>query len=1200
MALILVVDDRPINREFLTTLLGYAGHDVLHAADGAEALAIVRAKRPSLVISDIMMPTMTGVEFANNVRADAEIAGVSIIFYTATYRVTDARAMAAACGVSTVLTKPAEPQEILDAVAASIGTSSTPLVQAGSSPGLPNFLRSLTDMQRHLRNRLDEVIEARDTASASAGGAPSSLESFQSFTLRVAALLELDVALTSERDREAMLGVFCRGAQDIMHCRYAALGILDESGNQLQSVATRGLPDSLQARLAALDPVSGIFGHVLSSGKPHRVSADGDDATTLGLADFHPPVRSLLIAPLPVRSVSPLTGWIYFAEKLDDKVFDEEDERFAVTMAAQFALAYGNLQMYDEIQQHAARLEVEVAARERTAKALTESEMRFRQIADNIHAIFFLTDPDSSRVHYVSPGYEEITGRTCASLYAKPQSWTDAIHPDDRDDVVKTLIERSVAGLGAQIDYRIVRPDGTARWLHVRSFPIRDEFGKPYRTAGIATDITETMHAKDELRESNRRFQELQDNIELISVMLDLDGKVTYCNDYFLNLTGWKREELLNQSWFARFASPQDDEGLKTLYASLLAGASTALHNENEILTSTGERRLVRWNNTLLRSATGELAGVASIGEDVTDQRKAQAALAHSLTHDVTTGLPRFVLIEDFLEAAFVEAAARESRVIVLYVDMDRFHVTNETRGRAVGDHVLRVVGERLLEVTGQSGRVAHISGDEFAIVLKDAERAQDQVEFGELIRARVEEPIPHENQQIYVTCSVGVSCFPDNGSSSQELLRQAESAMLQGKDDGRNTVVAFSNEQKQELEDRFTLSLYLHDAVRAGEFLLHYQPRINGQDWRVSGFESLLRWQSPRFGFLLPGRFLRVAEDLGLMVEIGRFVLESACRQAREWIDAGVDDFAISINVSPAQMRPAFVDEVRAALAMYKLPSRYLELELVESMMIGNFERVAGIMRALKALGIKLSLDDFGTGYSSLNYLRQFPIDTLKIDQTFVRDINTDAGAAGVCRAIITLGHQLGMSVLAEGVETAAQVGYLRRNECDLFQGYYFCKPVPAEKALVILRNRYLAHEGVGQPVEQPTLLLVDDEENILNALVRMLRRDGYRILTATGAEDALDVLGRHDVQVVISDQRMPGVSGTELLSKVKDMYPHTVRMVLSGYTDLAAVTAAINQGSIYKFLTKPWNDEELRLQIRDAFRIAHRPIKSRTAGTA
>jgi len=195
-----------------------------------------------------------------------------------------------------------------------------------------------------------------------------------------------------------------------------------------------------------------------------------------------------------------------------------------------------------------------------------------------------------------------------------------------------------------------------------------------------------------------------------------------------------------------------------------------------------------------------------------------------------------------------------------------------------------------------------------------------------------------------------------------------------------------------------------------------------------------------------------------------------------------------------------------------------------------------------------------------------------------------------------LTLSHQLGMTVLAEGVETAAQVGYLRRNECDYFQGYYFCKPVTAPRALEMLQHRYLAHEGIEQPAEQqPTLLLVDDEENILNALTRMLRRDGYRILTATNAQDALDILGRNDVQVVISDQRMPGISGTELLSKVKEMHPETVRMVLSGYTDLSAVTAAINQGAIYKFLTKPWNDEELRLQIRDAFRIARRPRESR-----
>jgi ActR/RegA family two-component response regulator len=293
---------------------------------------------------------------------------------------------------------------------------------------------------------------------------------------------------------------------------------------------------------------------------------------------------------------------------------------------------------------------------------------------------------------------------------------------------------------------------------------------------------------------------------------------------------------------------------------------------------------------------------------------------------------------------------------------------------------------------------------------------------------------------------------------------------------------------------------------------------------------------------------------------------------------------------------RADFVADVRRILAAHRLPPQFIELELTESMMSGNIERVRGTMRALKALGLRLSLDDFGTGYSSLTYLRQFPIDTLKIDRSFVRDISTDAGASGVCRAIITLAHQLGMTVLAEGVETAAQVGYLRRNECDFFQGFYFCKPVTPVKALEILRHRYLTHEGIEQePEGKPTLLLVDDEENILNALTRMLRRDGYRILTATSAEDAFDILGRNAVQVVISDQRMPGTSGTELLSKVKDMYPDTVRIVLSGYTDLAAVTAAINQGAIYKFLTKPWDDADLRLQVRDAFRIAQRQEEGR-----
>jgi FixJ family two-component response regulator len=282
--------------------------------------------------------------------------------------------------------------------------------------------------------------------------------------------------------------------------------------------------------------------------------------------------------------------------------------------------------------------------------------------------------------------------------------------------------------------------------------------------------------------------------------------------------------------------------------------------------------------------------------------------------------------------------------------------------------------------------------------------------------------------------------------------------------------------------------------------------------------------------------------------------------------------------------------------LAKFKIPPGCIELELTESVMTENIQRTIRSMQVLKALGVRLALDDFGTGYSSLNYLRRFPIDCLKIDQSFVCDVTTDKGAAGICRAVITLAHQLGMRVMAEGVETAAQVGYLKRNDCDLFQGYYFSKPVIAEKALEMLRHRFLERNEIGDTQQLHTLLLVDDETNILNSLTRALRRDGYRILTATCAKEGLEILGRENVDVIVSDQRMPGMTGTELLSRVKEMYPEIVRIVLSGYTDLSAITNAINEGAIYKFLTKPWDDEDLRTQIQDAFRMHAANIRKRS----
>lgn len=447
----------------------------------------------------------------------------------------------------------------------------------------------------------------------------------------------------------------------------------------------------------------------------------------------------------------------------------------------------------------------------------------------------------------------------------------------------------------------------------------------------------------------------------------------------------------------------------------------------------------------------------AKLELEVVERRRVQQELAHRISHDQTTGLPRFVVIEEHLQFALAEASLRGGRVLVYYVDIDVFHTVNETRGRSVGDHVLRTLAERLAELIDGHGRLAHVAGDEFAIVLEDTHGAFDAVTFGEAIRAAGERPVMDGQEKIYVTLSVGVSAYPENGRNPHELLRQAEAAMMHAKHAGRNSVREFSNDQKQRLQDRISLGPQLRDAIADGQLTLYYQPLVD-RDWHVFGFEALVRWQSPAVGILSPDRFLRVAEEFGLIVDIDTYVLETATRQARAWLDAGHEDFSIAINVSAQHMQRAdFIDNVRFALEGWDLRARCIELELTENMTTENVERMIATMQALREVGVHLSLDDFGTGYSSLNYLRRFPIDTLKIDRSFVNDVATDAGAASICRSIVTVGHELGMRVLAEGCETIEQIAALHRDGCDAFQGFWFGRPVPATQAEQMLKQRDL-----------------------------------------------------------------------------------------------------------------------------------------------
>lgn len=537
---------------------------------------------------------------------------------------------------------------------------------------------------------------------------------------------------------------------------------------------------------------------------------------------------------------------------------------------------------------------------------------------------------------------------------------------------------------------------------------------------------------------------------------------------------------------------------------------------------------------------------------------------------------------------AMVRSAVEDgSQLMVLHLDIDHFAAINQNMGYEVGDSALQVVGQRLKSAVGDEGRVWRHGSDEFIVAVKLDPQGLSAKQSSEGLKALIEQPVSILPYTFALTAKVGISLCPDHATTPDALLQLAESSLLRASRLADEPVQLHQQAEIPPATGERAIPALLVDALGTDQFLLRYQPKISARDGRVIGMEALIRWNSPELGELGPERFIRTAERLGVIVQLGEWMIESAVAQAREWRAQGFDDFFIGVNVSTLQLlQPAFVDHLLSAMQHAGLPPATIVLEINESVLNTDMQAVFRTIRALRREGIGMVLDNFGTGDASLRSLARYPADILKIDRSFVTSTLTGSRETAIVRAMIAMAHQLGMKVIANGVETEAQLGFLRRTECDYFQGFLFAKAVPAGEAGQILRERYLRPELFTASREDRTLLLVDDEENVLSSLGRLFRRDGYRVLSAGNVNDALALLANNEVQVILSDQRMPEMSGTEFLARVKMLYPETVRLVLSGHADLATVTEAINRGAIYRFLTKPWDDRELRDHIRQAFR--------------
>jgi len=450
-----------------------------------------------------------------------------------------------------------------------------------------------------------------------------------------------------------------------------------------------------------------------------------------------------------------------------------------------------------------------------------------------------------------------------------------------------------------------------------------------------------------------------------------------------------------------------------------------------------------RWISAVYRP---HREGVIGLIRDVTERKSAEQQIEYQAYHDALTGLANRRLFHEHLTLALALAARRQRTVAVLFLDLDHFKIVNDTLGHTMGDALLRLIGVRLKACVREGDTVARVGGDEFTIVLQDLEKKEDAAVVARKVLLAVAAPIELDGHRLYVTASVGLTVFPDDGADAEELLKSADNAVYRAKAEGRNTYQMSTHELNLAMRERLTLESGLHQAIERNEFVLHYQPQIDVRSMKIVGMEALLRWNHPERGLLLPEEFIAVAEERGFIILIGDWVLREACWQARLFRDKGFPDFRVAVNLSARQFRDhSLVENIAAALHQSGLEPRCLELEITESVAMENVELSFAVLTALRSTGVRIAIDDFGTGHSSLGYLKRFPIDALKIDRHFVEDLPHGFEDAAIVRAVVQLAHGLDLRVVAEGVETQEQLDFLQHHACREMQGYHFSYPVPA-----------------------------------------------------------------------------------------------------------------------------------------------------------